>query len=113
MEEQLRNRPEDPWLHGFLGQAYAGLRRKEDAIREGKRATELLPISKDAIMGPIFLTDLAAIYAKVGEHQEALDQIEYLLSIPSFLSIQSLQLESRWKPLWNHPRFQELVEKYG
>ncbi len=57
--------------------------------------------------------DLTLIYTMVGEYDAALDEIEYLLSIPCGVSIHFLQLDPRWKPLWKHPRFQKLVERYG
>jgi hypothetical protein len=47
----------------------------------------------------------------VGEADAALDQIEYLLSIPSMFSVSTLRLERRWKPLRDHPRFQAIVAR--
>ena len=88
-------------VHSLLGIAYAGLGRKEEAIREGKRAVELLPVSKDAIWGPGLIENLAFIYVLVGEQNAALDQIEYLLSIPSELSVPLLRIDPRWDPLRN------------
>jgi hypothetical protein len=46
----------------------------------------------------------------VGEFDLAVDQIEYLLSIPGGLSIPLLQLDPAWAPLREHPRFKKLVE---
>jgi serine/threonine protein kinase/tetratricopeptide (TPR) repeat protein len=109
-ETELRKRPDDNDLHAALGIAYAGLGRKEEAIREGKRAVELLPVSKDAMWGPEMTANLAVIYVMVGEQNAALDQIEYLLSIPSNLSVPLLRIDPQWDPLRNHPRFQKLLE---
>ncbi|UCG52289.1 MAG: protein kinase [Candidatus Latescibacterota bacterium] len=113
LEKELSARPDDPRIHASLGRVYAGLGRKDDAIREGKRAVELFPVSKDAHGGPTFVSNLAAIYVKVGEYDAALDQIEYVLSIPALYSIQSLRLSPTWDPLRNHPRYQALLEKYS
>ncbi len=110
LEEELKSKPEDYELHIWLGLAYAGLGRKEDAIREGKRAVELVPVSKDAIYGPDAIQYLAFIYVLVGEKDAALDQIEYLLSIPSSLSVSLLRIEPRWDPLRNEPRFRKLTQ---
>jgi len=51
LEEELEAHPDDHRFHSALGYAYAGLGRKDDAIREGKRGVELSPVSKDALSG--------------------------------------------------------------
>ena len=111
LEREVRQRPDDARIHSSLGIVYAGLGRKEEAIREGKLAVELYSISKDALGGPAHVRDLSYIYVMVGEYDAALDQIEYLLSIPCLLSVQMLRLDPRWDPLRNHPRFQQLLEE--
>ncbi|MCK4578881.1 MAG: tetratricopeptide repeat protein, partial [Candidatus Marinimicrobia bacterium] len=113
LEIEVKRWPEDPRLHSSLGIVYAALGRPHEAIREGKQATELLPVSKDAFYGLPYAIDLAHIYTLAGEYDAALDQIEYLLSIPSWISIPWLQIDPRWDPLRELPRFQKLVEKYG
>ena len=113
LEEKVRERPKSPAVHSSLGIAYAGLGRKEEAIREGKLAVELLPISRDAFMGPTFLIDLAEIYTMVGEYDQALNQIEHLLSIPSWFSTNQLKLDPRWDPLRTHPRYKRILSKFS
>jgi TolB-like protein/Flp pilus assembly protein TadD len=113
LEEASEDTPEDPRVHAALGLTYALLGRKQDAMAEGERAVALWPVSKDALLGPHFVIDLARIYAHVGEPDAALDRIEHLLSIPSELSVARLRLEPYWDPLRDHPRFQEILEKYG
>jgi tetratricopeptide (TPR) repeat protein len=110
LEAKIEEWPQDARFHSSLGMAYAGLGRKEDAIREGKLATELLPMSKDAVRGLFRVEDLARIYVMVGEYDEAIDQVEYLLSVPGEMSIPLLRLDPAWDPLRNHPRFKKLVE---
>ena len=90
---------------------YAGLGRKEDAIRAGKKGVELLPISKEAWRGAYRLEDLAVIYAQVAEPDLAIDHLETLLSVPSDLSVQLLRLNPKWDPLREHPRFIALLEE--
>ena len=102
--------PDDSRLYSSLGLAYAGLNRKEDAIREGKKGVELLPISKEAWRGAKRVEDLANIYAVVGEHDLAIDELELLLSIPGDLSVNLLRLNQKWDPLREHPRFNALLE---
>ena len=60
----------------------AGLGRKEDAIREARRAVELVPIAKDSLNGPASVADLALVYAWTGERDRALEQLEIVATIP-------------------------------
>ena len=110
VEAKIRQEPDDARLHSALGIAYAGLGRKQDAIREGKLAVDLLPVSKDAMRGICRVGDLARIYVMVGEFDLAIKQIESLLSIPSGLSIDLLRLDPAWNALHRHARFQKLLE---
>jgi len=112
LENAVAEWPEDPRVHSALGLSYALLGRKDEAIREGELAVALWPISKDALKGPQFVKNLAMIYAWVGEADAALDQIEYLLSIPSWASVGVLRVEPYWDPLRDHPRFKALLEEY-
>jgi tetratricopeptide (TPR) repeat protein len=112
LEAAVADRPEDPRVHSALGLSYALLGRKDEAIREGELAVELWPVSKDALKGPTFVRNLAQIYVWVGEADSALDRIEYLLSIPSWVSVGVLRVEPNWDPLRDHPRFQALLEEY-
>ena len=96
-----------------LGFVYAYLGRKEEAIRAGERAVELLPISKDAYMGTRYVHRLAEIYTIVGEYEAAIDQLEILISVPSRISVHALRLDPMWDPLRDNPRFKHLLEKYS
>jgi TolB-like protein len=112
LEGEIEARPHDYRLYSALGHAFALLGRKEEAMRAGKQAAELMPASKDSLVGPILAIELAKIYSRVGQHDNALDLIEELLSIPSDLSVGLLRLDPVWDPLRDHPRFQALLEKY-
>ncbi|MCH7498297.1 MAG: tetratricopeptide repeat protein [Candidatus Marinimicrobia bacterium] len=113
LEIKVQDQPDDARFHSALGIAFAGLGRKKEAIREGKRSVDLMPISKDALRGLFRVANLAQIYVMVGEHDAALDQIESLLSIPGELSVPLLRLDPTWAPLRDHPRFTDLLDKYG
>jgi serine/threonine-protein kinase len=112
LEHEAGKRPDGDRVHASLGNVYAGLGRTEDAIREAKLAVELIPVSTNAVVGPFRVEDLAFTYALLGERDSAIDQLEYLLSIPSWLSGPLLCIDPRWDPLRDHPRFQALMEKY-
>jgi adenylate cyclase len=113
LEKMVMEHPDDPRYHSSLGIAYAGIGQKEEAIREGEKAVELLPMSKDAAYGIPYVQDLAVIYTMVGEYDLALDLIEHLLSVPSWLSVGWLAMDIRFAPLKTHPRYKELLTKYA
>jgi tetratricopeptide (TPR) repeat protein len=109
VSKKLRESPEDPRLHSALGIAYAGLGRKQEAIREGEQAVALLPISKEALQGYYRAWDLARIYTMVGDYDGAMERLQYLLSIPGHLTAAWLRIDPTWDPLRGHPRFERLV----
>jgi TolB-like protein/class 3 adenylate cyclase/Tfp pilus assembly protein PilF len=92
-----------------LGMADAALGNKEDAIREGRRAVELTPVSKNAITGPSLIECLALIDAWTGEKDLALHQLAVAVSTPGFLSYGELKLHPYWDPLRGDPRFEKIV----
>lgn len=96
-------------FHSTLGRVYAGLGRKKEAIQEGKKAVDLM--SRDTFFGPDFIKYLADIYVMVGEYDAAIDQIEYLLSIPGKIGAGGLRFDPNWIPLRSHPRFQGLINE--
>ncbi len=110
LEAKIQEKPDDERYHSSLGIAYAGLGRKEDAIRQGKLGVELLPVTKDAWRGQYRIEDLARIHVMVGEFDAAIDQIEDLLSGPGEMSAPLLKLDPAWEPLRKHPRFKKLIE---
>jgi serine/threonine-protein kinase len=92
-----------------LGMADAALGHKDDAIREGRRAVELMPVSKDAIRGPLLIQYLAVIYACTGDKDLALEQLSVVAGIPARLSYGYLRLHPYWDPLRGDPRFEKIV----
>jgi len=92
-----------------LGLIDAALGRKDEAIREGRRAVELLPITKDSIDGAELVKYLGVIYALVGEKDLAIQQIGATLQIPSTLSYGNLKLHPYWDALRGDPRFEKIV----
>jgi len=113
LESKVHDAPDDARFHGSLGIAYAGLGRKADAVSEGKRALALLPVVKEAYRGAFHVEEMARIYTMVGERDAAVEQLEYLMSIPFDLAAPGLQLDPAWDALRDHPRFQKLVGGSG
>ena len=113
LETMVQKWPQDPRYHSSLGIAYAALGRKEEAIREGKKAIELLPLSKDAEYGQAYEMDMILIYIMVREFDAAIDKIEFLLSRPAWLSNGWIKFDLRHRPLYGDPRFERIVRKYS
>jgi hypothetical protein len=109
IEEQLGKVPEDAQLQSLLGLALAYLGGKDEAIREGTRGCDLLPVTKDALTGAYLEHQLARIYTLVGEPLKAIETLEPLLRIPYFLSPGWLRIDPNFDPLRTNPRFQKLA----
>jgi serine/threonine-protein kinase len=105
-------RPGDWDAHATLGLASAALGLKDEAIAEGRRAAELLPLSRDAFAGTEYLQHLAHIYAVVGEKGLAIDELKQLLAVPAGLSLSSamLRVDPTWDSLRDDPGFQALLK---
>ena len=101
--------PDDVKTIAMLGLIDAMLGRKADALREGRRATELLPIARDALDGVLLAVNLAAIYAQLGEHELALAELEQLMALPNGPTPGLLRIEPDWAPLRDDSRFKQLV----
>jgi TolB-like protein/Tfp pilus assembly protein PilF len=108
-EKALRAAPEDASKLCFLGLIDASLGRKEEAQREGRRAIELLPPTKDALNGTEVLYFFAVICAWTGERDQALDQLETLAKLPAGVSYGEIRLDPFWDPLRGDPRFEKIV----
>jgi serine/threonine protein kinase/tetratricopeptide (TPR) repeat protein len=92
-----------------LGLIDAGLGRKDEALREGRRAVELLPVEKDAIIGPLMIEYLARIAAWVGDKNLACEQLAIAVHPPSTVSYGQLKLLPWWDPLRGDTRFEKIV----
>jgi TolB-like protein/Flp pilus assembly protein TadD len=101
--------PDDPNPLMMLATTDAALGRKEEALREGRQALAMQPISQDAVEGPILARDLADVYLLAGEKEMAIDQLESLAQVPRALYYGELAKDPDWDPLRNDPRFQKLL----
>jgi TolB-like protein/tRNA A-37 threonylcarbamoyl transferase component Bud32 len=110
-EDTIRKRPNYGPAICMLGLIDAGLGRKEEALHEGRRATELMPVEKDAMNGTHMIEHFAMIAAWAGEHELAFEQLAIVLNGPSRLSYGALKLLPFWDPLRGDPRFEKLVEE--
>lgn len=116
LEMTVSHSPQDAPRHAQLGLLYAFMGRKEDALREGRRAVELKPVSEDAIDGAIVQSILCLIYARTGEPDQAIPLIGRLLTSPGSvdyaydcITLTDLRQRWEWDPLRKDSRFQSLI----
>ena len=105
----LDKKPDFAAALSLLGVIDAGLGLKEEAVREGRQACELLPMSKDAITGPALAVNLAQIYAWTGQRDLAIKQIAAIERGPNELSYGFLKLHPYWDSLRGDPAFEKIV----
>ena len=108
-QKVVQAQPNDSQALGLLGLIDAGLGRKEEALREGRRAVEL--VAKDPLEGVRRVANLAMIAAWVGDKDLAFEQLESIIRLPSPLSYGGLKLFPWWDPLRGDPRFQKILEE--
>jgi hypothetical protein len=85
------------------------LNNKEIAVSEAKRAVELLPISKDALEGPLIELNLAVVYAWTNQPGLAFKKLSSLTKVPNGIYYGQLKRDPQWEPLRQDLRYQELL----
>ena len=113
LEKMLKDSPNDERLHSSLGITYAGLGLKEKAIAEGQRGIALLPLEKEAYRGYYRQWDMTIIYTLLGDNDNALKQIDFILSIPGAFSVNQLKLDPLYDSLRKLPGYKAIVDKYS
>jgi len=108
-ERAVQDEPDYGPPRCVLGLIDAALGRKEEAVREGRRAVELLSVEKDAINGPLMIKYLAMIAAWAGDKDLACEQLAVAVQPPSTVSYGQLKLEPNWDSLRGDPRFEKIV----
>ena len=108
LEQRLTIKPNDARTIAVLAQVDAGLGRKEEAIAEGRRAVEMMPLSRDAYDGMLVLQGLAQVYTWTGETDKALELVRQLMTIPGYLTYGYLKVDPSWNPLRGDPRFRTI-----
>ena len=110
LAEKVQNQPDYAAAVCALGVVDAVLGNKEDAIREGERAVELTPVSKNAIEGATLVRYLAVIYAWAGDKDRAIQRLAETTYLPgSHVSYGYLRLHPLWDPLRADRRFEAIV----
>ncbi|HEX5491104.1 MAG TPA: FlgO family outer membrane protein [Candidatus Udaeobacter sp.] len=110
LEQRLAIKPEDARTIAVLAQVDAGLGHKELAIQEGQHAVDLMPLSKDVYDGALVLEGLAQVYTWTNDPDRAIELLQKLAAMPSYVNYARLKLLPLWNPLRGDPRFQKIVD---
>jgi TolB-like protein/Tfp pilus assembly protein PilF len=112
-EKYVADAPNEAKRIDRLAECLAWLGEKDAAIAQAKRATELLPESKDAFDGPVCTQLLAEVYAIVGEYDKALELVDGLLTRKTQVTVAQLKINPLWDPIRQDPRFLAMLQKHG
>jgi TolB-like protein/cytochrome c-type biogenesis protein CcmH/NrfG len=107
MKAELEQQPENSTLWSGMSMANALLGNRDEALRCAQRSAELMPESRDAIIGPGNSMACALALAWLGEKERALAEFERLLHVPFGTNIYTSR--AAWRPLRDDPRFKKLV----
>ena len=109
LEEKLDEQQNDSRIFSSLGIAYAGLGMREKAIEANSKAMRIMNISIDALRGVHRELDMARILMMLGDHNNAIEKLEFLLQQNSFLSVELLKNDPFWNPLREITAFKTLI----
>ncbi|PYI46968.1 MAG: hypothetical protein DMF11_07390 [Verrucomicrobia bacterium] len=109
LAQRLMVKPEHARRIAVLAQVDAGLGEKDLAIREAQHAIDLMPISKDIYDGALVLEGLAQVYTWTGDRDRAIELVQKLVTMPSYINYARLKLHPLWSPLRGDPRFEKIV----
>jgi tetratricopeptide (TPR) repeat protein len=104
-----RDKSKDEEYFAQVSRLDARLGNKDEAIREARRAVDLMPIAKDSVAGAGLISNLALVYAWTGERNLALEQLEIVAKIPAGPSYGDLRFNPVWDSLRGDPPFEKLV----
>jgi serine/threonine protein kinase/TolB-like protein/Flp pilus assembly protein TadD len=108
-EKLVHAHPDDAGALCVLGLIDAALGQKDEALREGRRAVEMLPVEKDALSGARIILGLAKIAAWTGDNNLACEQLARASHLPNGSSYGELKLLPWWDPLRGDPCFEQIV----
>jgi len=106
---RLEETPDDANVVGTYALALAGLGRHQEAIKYANLATEIMPLSRDAVAGTDAIRSRAIVYSLAGNHEKAVDDLAFLLSVPSFITRPLLRSHPVYDALRGNERFEQLV----
>ncbi len=108
----------DSHAPAYIAEIDAALGRKDDAIREARKAVELWPLRRNAVLAPDVAIYAAIAYMWSGERDAALQQLAEVAKLPASStplpvcpswSAGELKLDPLWDELRNDPRFDKII----
>jgi TolB-like protein/Tfp pilus assembly protein PilF len=105
----LALKPEEPKALGYVAICDAGLGNKEEALRQGRKALELWPKSRDYHSALQVRKQMALVYAWTADHNAALTQLQELAPLPDCLTFGELKLHPQWDDLRHEPLFGKVL----
>jgi hypothetical protein len=108
--EQIKATPDDAYLHVLLGLNHALLAQDAEALREGARALELMPIEKDALTHKQVLRIYTRIPVFLGRREEAIVALERLLRFRHWITPGWLRVDPTFDSLRDDARFERLAQ---
>lgn len=112
LEQAAQKNPEDARIRSALGITFAGLGKKEEAVAAGRKAVEMYPVTKDALLATHRLMNLAQIYAMVGDFDPALEMIRKILSIPAIYTIHKFELQPSFDEVRNMVDYDSIRQEF-
>ena len=109
LEEDIKVSNNDWRPYSSLGIAYAGLGNKSKAIEAGRKAIDILDINIDVHEGFYAEMDMAKTLLLVGEYEEVLSRLDFLLNRDGTISIELLKIDPFWNPVREMDKFKEII----
>jgi TolB-like protein/Tfp pilus assembly protein PilF len=107
--EKISESGDDSRLYGSLGIAYAGLGMKEQALKAGKKALDILNLDIDRLNGFQPEMNMVMILVMVEEYDEAMIRLDKIIKYHGFISVEILKIDPFWDPVRNNEKFQEII----
>ena len=96
-------------FHSLYGVLLAYLGRRDEAVAAGERGVALSLEEQNAANDQYSTLQLVRIHLALGQQEPALDRIEQLLRVPSYVSPGWMRVDPMFQALRGNPRFERLI----
>lgn len=112
-EKDVEAVAESPWLHAELAIARAGIGQRAESLQAADKAIALSPVSDDEWDGVDFLWVKATVFAMLGDHESAIEQVRVAAQYPSLVTPNALRVDRNWDALFENPEFTAMMSDDG